>query len=116
MAYKEIKQIVRNVKKKLKRDDNRPYRIRTKDGPVGKHGQEEYTFRTVDRMLTQPLGNTDFSRLSSGDKKKTWRFAAVLPPEFLKLDEQVEYKENWFEVKKINDWDSIMSAHMVQVS
>ncbi len=116
MAYREIKQIVKNVKRRLKSDSNRPYQIRTKDGAVGRHGQQEFDFRVIDKMLTQPLGTEEFSRLSEGDKNKTWRFAAVLLPDTLKLNEQVKYKDNWFEVRKINDWDSVMSAHMVQVT
>lgn len=118
MAYKEIKGIVRNVKKRLKQDENRPYNIRTKNGDaaVTRFGKQEFEFRTIDKMLTQPLGTAEFSRLSEGDKRRTWRFAAVLPPEKLQLDDQVQYKGDWFEVKKINDWDSIMSAHIVRVT
>lgn len=116
MAYKEIKGIVRNIKKRLKSDKNRPYSIRKKDGNVDRFGKESYEFSTIDKMLTQPLGFKEFSRLSEGDKQKTWRFAAVIPPESLKLKDEVMYKGKWFEVKKINDWDSIMSAHMVQVT
>jgi len=117
MAYKEIKNIVRNVKKRLKQDENRPYNIRAKNGDaIDRFGKEAFEFRTIDKMLTQPLGTAEFSRLSEGDKRRTWRFGAVIPPEKLALDDQVQYKGDWFEVKKINDWDSIMSVHMVRVT
>ena len=115
MAYKEIKSIVRNVKKKMKRDEHRPYRVRKKTGAISRHGEQAYEYREVDQMLTQPLGNKEFSRLSDGDRRKTWRFAAIINPELLELGEQVEYKDDWFEVRKINDWDTIMSAQIVSV-
>jgi hypothetical protein len=115
MAYKEIKGIVRNVKRRLKSDKNRPYKTRKKGGAVDRFGKQAYEYGEIDQMLTQPLGFKEFSRLSEGDKQKTWRFAAVIPPETLELDTQVQYKNKWYEVKQINDWDSIMSAHMVVV-
>lgn len=100
----------------MKRDKNRPYRVRTRDGEVSRHGVEDYEYREIDKMLSQPLGTKEFSRLSDGDKRKTWRFVAVIPPEKLELGDQVEYNGQWFEVKRINNWDSIMSAHMVNVT
>jgi len=115
MAYKEIKNIVRNVKKRIKHDKNRPYKVRTKDGDISRHGAQEFENREIDQMLTQPLGFKEFSRLPEGDKRKTWRFAAVLPPDALKLGDQVQYKGDWFEVREINDWDTIMSAHIASV-
>lgn len=116
MAYKEIKALVRVVRKRLPFDGNRPYKMRKKDGSINSFGKEAYAFSEIDQMLTQPLGQEEFARLSEGDKKKTWRFVAVISPERIDLDDQILYKDVWFEVKKINDWDSIMSGQMVAVA
>lgn len=116
MAYKEIKAIVQSVKKRLKSDENRPYSIRKKDGDVDRFGKQAYVFSTIDKMLTQAFGDKEYSRLPEGDRQKTWRFAAVIPPETLELQDQVMWEGKWFEVKKVNPWGSIMSAKMVQVS
>lgn len=116
MSYREIRAIVRSVRKRIKQDSNNPYTVRTKDGDVDRFGQQAYEKRIVYNMLTQPLSTEEFDRLPEGDKNKTWRFAAVLPPDRLDLNEQVEYKGQWFEVRRINDWDSVMSAHIVGVT
>jgi len=120
MAYKEIKLIIKSVKRRIKNDPNRPYNIRKKNGDaeVTRFGKQEFEFRTINDMLTQSLKEADFSRLSEGDKRRTWRFATVIPPEFLKLNDQVQYKGDWFEVKRVNPGpgDEIIYAHIVQVT
>lgn len=115
MPHKEIKAIARNIKKRLKNDKNRPYQVRKKVGDIDRFGKQAYELFTIDKMLTQPLGFKEFSRLPEGDKQKTWRFVAVLPPEELEIQYEVMYKGQWFEVKKVNDWELVKSAHMVVI-
>ena len=127
---REISQLVRTVAQKLQGDPNRPYKIRRKkpgqkDSRGGSTSGVEYIFRTISNMRTQPLGDAEFSRLPEGLRDKTWRFCEVVPEnigdlpktsnEFLDFGDQFEYKDHWYEVKFINDWDLIQGCKAVFV-
>ncbi|MCK5601212.1 hypothetical protein KAR91_05065 [Candidatus Pacearchaeota archaeon] len=126
----EIRQLVTIEAQRLQADPNRPYRVRkrkegTKTSKGTISGAEQYEFRTITNMRTQPLSDKEFNRLSEGEREQSWRFAMVIPEkvgqlpsspdEFLDFKEEVEYKGHWFEVRKINDWDLIQSCKMVFV-
>jgi hypothetical protein len=71
-------------------------------------------------MRTQPLGDNDFNRLPEGLREKSWRFIEVVPEkigslpsspdEFLDFGDQFEYKNHWYEVQFVNDWDLIQGC------
>ena len=129
---REIRKLVTTVAKKLEGDPNRPYRIRRRKKNTQKDSRggnvdstPEYEFRTITNMRTQPLADNEFSRLPEGLREKSWRFCEVVPDkigslpsstdEFLDFGEQFEYKDHWFEVKFINDWDLIQGCKAVFV-
>ncbi len=127
---REIKQLVTTVSKKLAGDPNRPYSVRRRTtGTMDSRGQSnaatQYETRTIKNMRTQPLGDKELSRIPEGMRDKTWRFAEVVPllpgslpvstDEFLDYFDQVQYKDHWYEVKMINDWDLMQGCKMVFV-
>ncbi len=129
---REIRRLVTITSKKLDGDKNRPYTIRRrrKDVEKGSRGENisglsEYETRVIDNIRTQPLGDAEFSRLPEGLRDKTWRFIQVLPvnigqlpdstDEFLDFGDQLQYKDHWYEVKFINDWDLIQGCKAVFV-
>lgn len=112
---RELKHLAKIVRKRIKTDPNAPYRVRRKKGDVSSRGQQDWEYRTVESMRTQPLGNSELDRMPEGQRHMTWRFAEVIPPDSLDFGDQVEFKSHWYEVKKLNDWDQLMSANMVFV-
>jgi len=112
---RELKHLAKIVKKRIKTDPNAPYRVRFKTGDVSSRGQGAWQYKTLEHMRTQPLGSQELDRLPDGQRHLTWRFAEVIPPDYLDMGDQVEFKNHWFEVKKVNDWDQVMSANMVFV-
>ena len=126
--YRELKQLAQTVARKLSGDPNRPYKIRrrrkgAKDSRGVDSAQIQYDIRTINNMLTQPLGDKELNRLPEGLRDKTWRFVEVVaenvgevpddPEEFLNFGDQFEYKDNWYEIKMINDWDIIQGCKAV---
>jgi len=107
---REIKQLVSTVAKKIEFDQNAPYRIRrrkkndVKNSRGGTTGGNEYEYRSIKNMRTQPLSDQDFNRLPEGLREKSWRFIQVVPEkigslpgsqdEFLDFGDQIEYKYN----------------------
>lgn len=127
---REIKQLVQTVSKKLAGDPNRPYRVRRKKpGVKNSRGNtnttNDYDYRTINNIRSQPLGDKELSRLPEGVRDKTWRFLEVVPEnpgqlpasqdEFLDFGDGVEYKGHWYEVKMINDWDLIQGCKAIFV-
>ncbi len=123
----EIRQLVMTVAKKIENDPNKPYRIRRRKKDVQKDSRggnvdlsSDFEYRTINNMRTQPLGDNDFNRLPEGLREKSWRFVEVVPEkigslpssqdEFLSRGDQFEYKDQWFEVHFINDWDLIQGC------
>jgi hypothetical protein len=122
---RELKQLAVTVSKKIPGDPNRPYKIRRrKSGTIDSRGKSDaanqYEYRTIEMMRTQPLADKELSRLPEGERVKSWRFVEVVankpgelpasPDEFLNFDDEFEYKGNWYEVKMINDWDIIQGC------
>lgn len=118
----QIMQLVNTVAQFLPTDQNRPYTIRRKkEGLQDEHGEtvgEQYDYRTIENIRTQPLGENEFNRLPEGLRNVSWRFIAVLPKvpgqlpadresEFLDFGEQIQYSGHWYEIRFINDWDLI---------
>lgn len=116
----ELRQGVSTWAKKLKNDPNRPYRVRRrKPGAKDSRGQsntiDQYEYRSMDNIRTQPLSDQELSRLPEGMRGTSWRFIMVVPnnpgqlpaaqDEFLDFGDQIEYKNHWYEIKMINDWD-----------
>lgn len=127
-AYPEIRATAREVRRRIRQDESSPYQVRRKrDGVKGSRGDvvgEQYDFRTMSNMLTQPLGRTQFERLEEGLRTRKPRFVAVIPTfgilfqtrdEVLEEGDQINYKDEWYEVKEINNWDQILHATMVVV-
>lgn len=127
---REIRQLVQTVAKKLASDPNRPYRIRrkkpgTKNSRGNTNTTNDYNYRTINNIRSQPLGDKELSRLPEGMRDKTWRFLEVVPKEpgqlpasqdeFLDFGDDIEYKGHWYEVKFINDWDLIQGCKAVFV-
>lgn len=127
---REIKQLVTTVAKKLQGDPNRPYTIRRKKPGVKTSrgdvaGPTQYDTRTITNMRTQPLGDEELNRLPEGVRDQTWRFVQVVPntpgslpssdDEFLDFGDEFQYKNHWYEVKMINDWDLIQGCKAVFV-
>jgi len=127
---RELKQLVQTVAKKIPADQNRPYKIRRRvEGVKDSRGQstapQQYEYREIENMRTQPLGDKELNRLPEGMRDKTWRFAEVVPTkpgelpasqdEFLDFGDAFEYKNHWYEVKMINDWDLIQGCKAVFV-
>ena len=124
----EIMHLATTEAQKLENDPNRPYRVRRRRegvknsrGSVSHGTGEQYEYRTISNMRTDPLDDNDFNRLPEGLRTTSWRFVMVLPDkigdlpinksqEFLDFGEQFEYNNHWFEVEFINDWDLIQSC------
>lgn len=117
---KELRQLARTLKKTLKADQNRPYRMRRVKGEATSRGSIEYETFLLNNIRTQPLAPQELDRMEEGLRHRTWRFIQVLKPEptetWLKHGDQILYKSDWYEVKKIEDWDVIQSANMVHVA
>lgn len=125
----EIMTLTATVAQKIQYDPNAPYTIRrVKQGVPDEHGEvtgDQYETRTITNMRTQPLGDQDYARLPEGFREKSWRFVEVVPSkpgelpaatsEFLDFGDQFQYKNHWYEVKFINDWDLIQGCKAVFV-
>lgn len=125
----EIAQKITTWGNRLPYDPNRPYRIRrVRKGALDEHGElsgDQYEYRTINGIRTQPLGDQDYARLPEGFREKSWRFVMVVPnvqgqlpssqDEFLDFGDQFEFKGHWYEVKFINDWDLIQGCKAVFV-
>jgi hypothetical protein len=126
----EIMQLVSEVSTKLVTDQHRPYRIRRKKpGEKTSKGDivasVQYEYRTITNMRTQPLKTNEFNRLPEGMREKSWRFIMVVPEkigdlpaspdEMMDFKDQIEYRNHWYEVQFINDWDLIQHAKAVFV-
>lgn len=116
----QLKQLVVTTSKFLKGDPNRPYTVRRRTaGTIDSRGQSDaatqYETRILNNIRTQPLSDKELSRLSEGMREVSWRFVEVFPElpgelpvsqdEFLDFGDQIQYKNHWYEVKMINDWD-----------
>lgn len=126
--YPEIRNIAREVRRRIKQDPNNPYRVRRrkagiKDSRGGTGSANEFDFRTMTNILTQPLGRIVFNRLNEGLKNRKPRFVGVVPlgklfqtqDEIINNGEQIEYFGEWYEVKETNNWDLVMHGIMVTV-
>lgn len=126
--YPEIRATVREVRRRIRQDQNNPYKVRRrKSGKKNSRGNltnnNQFDFRTMDNLLTQPLGKKEFSRLEEGLKERKPRFVAVVPggqlfqskDEMIDNGEEIKYMGEWYEVKAVNNWDLIMHAIMVTV-
>jgi|GEM_PF-4031452 len=114
-----IRQLARTMRKKLKYDPERPYKMRRQKGDQGSRGQTEYEHFTLNNIMTQPLGKKEIDRMEEGLRFKTWRFVAVFEPEdgetWLKTNDEIKFGDEWFQVKKLNTWPVIQGGNMVVV-
>lgn len=128
-SYPELRVTAREVSRRIRQDENSPYRVRrktsgTKDSRGQSNAPAQYEYRTMSNMLTQPLGRTEFNRLDQGLKIRKPRFIAMVPAvgilfqsndELVDEGEEVEYMSEWYEVQQINNWDQLLHAIMVRV-
>ncbi len=126
--YPEIRATAREVRRRIKQDQNNPYTVRKriegeKNSRGGSVSGNQYEERIMSNILTQPLGKKEFTRLDSGLKERKPRFVAVIPTgklfesteEMVNNGEEIEYMDEWYEVKGVNNWDLVMHAIMVTV-
>lgn len=126
----ETRQLVATESERLQADPNRPYKIRKKkEGKKDSRGQvvgtQQYDYRTISNIRTQPLKETELDRIPEGLREKSWRFAMVIPKnigelpknkeEMLDFGEELEYKGHWYKVRYINDWDLIQGCKLIFV-
>lgn len=129
--YPELRNNVREVRRRIKQDPNSPYRVRSRKtglkdsrGNLVAAGPNDWNYRTMGNILTQPLSRTALKRLDQGLQNKKPRFVAVIPTEsgvfksrdeFVDNRDQIEYMEEWYEIQGVNNWDQLLHAHMVTV-
>jgi len=113
-----LRQLANQLKRKLKYDPERPYKMRRSKGEQGSRGKVEFELFTLRNLLTQPLGKKEVDRMEEGLRHRTWRFGAVFKPGpgevWLKENDEIFYQDQWFEVKKLNTWPIIQSVNMVK--
>ena len=114
MDRAELKIIAREIARYIKKDDNSPYTYRKPHGDIDRFGQQAYRLGKIS-ALTQPFGDKDYQRLPEGQRFNEWRFISVLPPDRIEVGMQINFKDRWFEIKQVQDWDTVAKGHMVRV-